>query len=118
MKLRIKRGTSAQIDLTAEGTAVFRPLFTIPPKIANAVMRIEAARQSVVELPMTAKVQATPFSFGSTFRILRKSRKVSKSDTFCELRRFGPRNNPQSLGPHPTLVFVVKKYYNEFSEIH
>jgi len=37
---------------------VFQPKFSITPKVANALMRIEAARQAVVDLPMTPKVQA------------------------------------------------------------
>jgi Fic family protein len=37
---------------------VFEPNFTITPKIANALMRIEAARQAVADLPMTPKAQA------------------------------------------------------------
>jgi Fic family protein len=37
---------------------VFKPKFTITPKIASALMRIEAARQAVADLPMTPKVQA------------------------------------------------------------
>jgi Fic family protein len=36
---------------------VFKPKFTITPKIASALMRIEAAKQSVADLPMTSKVQ-------------------------------------------------------------
>jgi Fic family protein len=38
---------------------VFQPLFTITPRIAQALMRIEAAKQSVADLPMTAKIQAS-----------------------------------------------------------
>jgi hypothetical protein len=37
---------------------VFQPIFTITPKLAQALMRIEAAKQSVADLPITAKVQA------------------------------------------------------------
>lgn len=37
---------------------MFEPKFTITPKIANALMRIEAARQSVADLPMTPNMQA------------------------------------------------------------
>lgn len=37
---------------------MFQPKFTITPKVAKALMRIEAARQSVADLPMTPKVQA------------------------------------------------------------
>ena len=37
---------------------MLRPEFSITPRIANALMRIEAARQSVADLPMTPKVQA------------------------------------------------------------
>ena len=37
---------------------MFQPIFTITSKIANALMRIEAAKQSVTDLPMTARVQA------------------------------------------------------------
>jgi Fic family protein len=37
---------------------VFKPTFAITPKVANALMRIEAAKQAIVDLPMTARVQA------------------------------------------------------------
>jgi Fic family protein len=37
---------------------VFQPTFTITPKIANALVRIEAARQASADQPMTPKVQA------------------------------------------------------------
>ena len=37
---------------------MFQPKFTITPKIASALMRIEAARQAVADLPMTPRVQA------------------------------------------------------------
>src|SRR4051812_7251073 len=37
---------------------MFQPRFTITPKMANALMRIEAAKQAVASLPMTLKLQA------------------------------------------------------------
>lgn len=37
---------------------MFQPIFTITPRIAQALMRIEAAKQAVADLPMTAKAQA------------------------------------------------------------
>ena len=37
---------------------MFEPKFIITPKIADALMRIEAARQAVVDLPLTPKVRA------------------------------------------------------------
>src|SRR4051794_22966087 len=37
---------------------MFKPRFTITPKTASALMQIEAARQAVADLPMTAKIQA------------------------------------------------------------
>ena len=37
---------------------MFQPKFIITPKVANALMRIEAARQALSDLPMTPKVQA------------------------------------------------------------
>ena len=37
----------------------FKPNFTITPKIANYLMRIEAARQAVQDLPITPSVLAT-----------------------------------------------------------
>jgi len=37
---------------------VFQPIFKITSRMANALMRIEAAKQAVVDLPMTATVQA------------------------------------------------------------
>jgi Fic family protein len=36
---------------------VFQPTFSITPKVAQALMRIEAAKQAVADLPMTAKAQ-------------------------------------------------------------
>jgi len=38
--------------------AMFDPKFVITSKIASALMRIEAARQSIVDLPMTTRLQA------------------------------------------------------------
>ena len=37
---------------------MFQPKFTITPKIAQALMRMEAAKQAVGDLPMTSKMQA------------------------------------------------------------
>jgi hypothetical protein len=37
----------------------FKPTFTITPKIARSLMRIEAARQAVQDLPITPSVLAT-----------------------------------------------------------
>jgi hypothetical protein len=37
---------------------MYRPNFTITPKIAQTLMDIEAAKQAVADLPMTAKTQA------------------------------------------------------------
>ncbi len=37
----------------------FSPKFTITPKIANCLMRIEAAKQAVQDLPITPSVLAT-----------------------------------------------------------
>ncbi len=37
---------------------MLEPKFTITSKIAQTLMRIEAARQAVANLPMTQKVQA------------------------------------------------------------
>jgi Fic family protein len=38
--------------------AMFKPKYTITPKITHALMRIEAAKQSIMDLPMTSKIQA------------------------------------------------------------
>lgn len=37
----------------------FEPRFTITPKIAGALMRIEAAKQAIQDLPITPSVLAT-----------------------------------------------------------
>jgi Fic family protein len=37
----------------------FKPVFTITPNIARSLMRIEAARQAVQDLPITPRVLAT-----------------------------------------------------------
>lgn len=37
----------------------FKPIFTISPKIANALMRIEAVKQSIQDLPITLSVLTT-----------------------------------------------------------
>ncbi len=37
---------------------MFQPKFTITPKIAQSLMKIEAAKQAVADLPMTATIQA------------------------------------------------------------
>lgn len=37
---------------------MFDPKFTITPKTAGTLMRIEASRQAVADLPMTPKIQA------------------------------------------------------------
>src|ERR1041384_2498053 len=41
------------------GAIPFNPKFTITPHVATALIRIEAARQAVHDLPITASVLAT-----------------------------------------------------------